>query len=123
MPWGMPLVGLGYGLDNALGECPCAYPWGMPLGVECLGNALVYFGDALESALRDGPVMGRLWAGDGPVMGGDGPVMGLRCAGCRLRMIMDRGWITMGRESNGRIWNGVSFDSRGGGAALRWRCR
>jgi hypothetical protein len=44
-------------------------PLGDALGVECLGNALVYFGNALESSLRDRPVMGRWWVGDGPIVG------------------------------------------------------
>jgi hypothetical protein len=26
MPWGVPLVGLGYGLGNELDECPGLYP-------------------------------------------------------------------------------------------------
>jgi len=36
----------------------------MPLGVECLGNALVYLGMPLRAHLG----IGRLWAGDGSVM-------------------------------------------------------
>ena len=38
MPWGMPLVRRGNALDFALGECPGACPWGMPLGVGCIGG-------------------------------------------------------------------------------------